>query len=150
MIKISIIKNGQITNGVQFETQEQIDAWLTKHVAKNTFGLPERLVPQSECTEEQLASAIELIPEVLDEAGEILTPAMARLPAEYTIEITDISEQIELQKQSEEALRFLNQSDFKILRHLRQKALNLPLSLSEEEYLALEQQRHEASKKVIK
>ena len=132
MKRISIFKKNILTNKAQFETQSEVDTWLAKHIAKNTFGLPER-------------------PELmLEEATGEMIPTGNILPAEYTIEITDISEQIELQKQSEEALRFLNQSDFKVLRHLRQKALNLPLSLSEEEYLALEQQRHEASKKVIK
>lgn len=123
--------NGQILNG-KFNEESELNLCISNCIKNNTWGLPER-------------------PElVLDEVTGEMTPTGNTLPAEYTIEITDISEQIELQKQSEEALRFLNQSDFKVLRHLRQKALNLPLSLSEEEYLALEQQRHEASKKVIK
>ena len=125
MKQIVILKNNLITNRAKFETQQELDIWLSKHIAKNTFGLSER-------------------PE-LDAEG---NPTGNILPAEYTIEISDISQEIELQKQSQEALQFLKDTDFKVLRHLRQKALGLPLSLSDEEYLALEQQRHEASKKV--
>jgi hypothetical protein len=127
MKKIKIINDNKIGSPfiASFETQEELDLWLSSCLAKNKFGLPER-------------------PE-LDVEG---NPTGNILPAEYTIEISDISQEIELQKQSQEALQFLKDTDFKVLRHLRQKALGLPLSLSDEEYLALEQQRHEASKKV--
>jgi hypothetical protein len=40
---------------------------------------------------------------------------------------------------------FLNRTDWKILRHLREKALEIPTSLSEQEYLELEQQRQAAA-----
>lgn len=40
---------------------------------------------------------------------------------------------------------FLNTTDWKVLRHLRQKALSLPTTLSEAEYLELEQQRQTAA-----
>lgn len=40
---------------------------------------------------------------------------------------------------------FLNRTDWQVLRHLREKALGLPTSLSEQEYLELEQQRQTAA-----
>jgi hypothetical protein len=43
---------------------------------------------------------------------------------------------------------FLNTTDWKILRHLRQKALNTPTSMTESEYLALEQQRAAAAARI--
>jgi len=43
---------------------------------------------------------------------------------------------------------FLNSTDWKVLRHLRQKALNIPTSLSDEEYLELEQQRQAAAARI--
>jgi hypothetical protein len=43
---------------------------------------------------------------------------------------------------------FLNSTDWKILRHIRQKALNIPTSLSDAEYLQLEQQRQEAAARI--
>jgi hypothetical protein len=43
---------------------------------------------------------------------------------------------------------FLNSTDWKVLRHLRQKALNIPTSLSDAEYLQLEQQRQAAAARI--
>jgi hypothetical protein len=43
---------------------------------------------------------------------------------------------------------FLNSTDWKVLRHLRQKALNIPTSLSDAEYLELEQQRQAAAARI--
>lgn len=51
--------------------------------------------------------------------------------------------------ESDAALKFLVESDYKVLRHIRQKALGQQLTLSEEEYLTLEQQRSDAANKVI-
>jgi len=44
---------------------------------------------------------------------------------------------------------FLNSTDWKVLRHLRQKALNITTSLSDAEYLQLEQQRQAAAARII-
>jgi hypothetical protein len=51
---------------------------------------------------------------------------------------------------NEEAQKFLDSTDFKVLRHIRQKALGQELSLSENEYLALEQERSNAAARIIK
>ncbi len=40
---------------------------------------------------------------------------------------------------------FLNSTDWKVLRHMRQKSLGVPTTLTEEEYLDLEQQRQTAA-----
>lgn len=44
---------------------------------------------------------------------------------------------------------FLNSTDWKVLRHIRQKALNTPTSLSDAEYLQLEQQRQAAAARIV-
>jgi len=43
---------------------------------------------------------------------------------------------------------FLNSTDWKILRHIRQKALNVATSLSDAEYIQLEQQREAAAARI--
>ena len=43
---------------------------------------------------------------------------------------------------------FLNSTDWKILRHIRQKALNISTSLSDAEYIQLEQQREAAAARI--
>lgn len=52
-------------------------------------------------------------------------------------------------QQNEEKLSFLASTDWKILRHLREKALGVETSISEEEYIALEQERQEAAKSIV-
>jgi len=59
--------------------------------------------------------------------------------------ITAQKEQDKLNGQERE---FLNITDWKVLRHLRQKALNIPTSLSDAEYLQLEQQRQAAAARI--
>lgn len=49
-----------------------------------------------------------------------------------------------------QALKFLAESDFKVLRHIRQKALGQELSLSDEDYLALEQERADAAARIVR
>lgn len=44
---------------------------------------------------------------------------------------------------------FLNSTDWKILRHLRQKALNVTTTMSEVEFLELEQQRQAAAARIV-
>ena len=43
---------------------------------------------------------------------------------------------------------FLNSTDWKVLRHIRQKALNISTSLSDAEYIQLEQQREAAAARI--
>jgi len=44
---------------------------------------------------------------------------------------------------------FLNNTDWKILRHMRQKFLGLTTSLSEQEFRDLEHKRHQAAKRIV-
>lgn len=44
---------------------------------------------------------------------------------------------------------FLNSTDWKVLRHIREKALGIASSLSDEEYLALEHQRHLIAARIV-
>lgn len=44
---------------------------------------------------------------------------------------------------------FLNSTDWKVLRHIRQKALGVPTSLSDSEYITLENQRQQAASRIV-
>jgi hypothetical protein len=44
---------------------------------------------------------------------------------------------------------FLNSTDWQILRHIRQKSLGTPTTLTEAEYLALEQKRADAANRIV-
>ena len=50
---------------------------------------------------------------------------------------------------SDDATKFLNNSDWKVIRHRDQLALGVETSLTSDEYLELLQERQEARKKVI-
>lgn len=44
--------------------------------------------------------------------------------------------------------QLLNDTDWKVLRHIRQKALKIPTSLTENEYIALENERQVAASQI--
>ena len=44
---------------------------------------------------------------------------------------------------------FLNSTDWKIMRHIRQKALAIPTTLTDAQYLELEQQRQAAAARIV-
>lgn len=44
---------------------------------------------------------------------------------------------------------FLNSTDWKVMRHIRQKALGISTSLTEEQYIELEQQRQAAAARIV-
>ena len=54
---------------------------------------------------------------------------------------------IELQNGQER--EFLNNTDWKVLRHIRQKALNIATSLTDAQYLELETQRESAAARIV-
>lgn len=100
MKKVYLTKNNIKKEFANFETQSEVDAWLAKHIAKNTFGLPER-------------------PELmLDEATGEMIPTGNTLPAEYEIVIEDITAQVEQERINAEALAYLASTDFYIVREL--------------------------------
>lgn len=55
---------------------------------------------------------------------------------------------LETFKRANEHRRLLNTTDWKVLRHIREKALGIETSLTEEQYLNLEQERHKVAKSI--
>ena len=138
MIKVNILKNNEITNSASFATQELADSWLAQEIANNSFGKSDRWLsflgePDQGYTNTR---QVENITEYF-------------YPSEYSIQITDISSQILAQQESEEALKFLRDTDYKVIRHNGQLALGISTTLTHSQYLALEQQRQEARSKVL-
>lgn len=68
----------------------------------------------------------------------------------YWVEYIDITSQVEQDRINAEALAYLASTDFKVLRHIRQKALNHNLSLTDDEYLSLELYRANAAARIIR
>jgi hypothetical protein len=96
----------------------------------------EEIIAQTQGSDEELATWL---------AGDSF-----KYPEGYWVEYVDISLQVEQDKINAEALAYLASTDFMVLRHIRQKALGHNLSLSEEEYLALELERANAASRVVR
>lgn len=61
----------------------------------------------------------------------------------------DLAAQKTKELSNAEKVEFLNTTDWKVLRHIRQKALGIPTTLTEAQYLELEQQRETASAGIV-
>ena len=62
------------------------------------------------------------------------------------IEIIAVKEQERLNAGERD---FLNRTDWKVMRHIRQKALAIPTSLTEEDYIQLELDRQAAAERIV-
>ncbi len=67
-----------------------------------------------------------------------VVPVSAEIASQKTIDLANAKER-----------DFLSTTDWKILRHIRQKALGVPTSLSDAEYLQLEQDRNAAAARIV-
>ena len=63
---------------------------------------------------------------------------------------TDITIEKEQEEQNEAHQKFLDETDWMVLRHIREKALGLETSISEGDYLELEEDRQSRAKGIIK
>lgn len=70
-------------------------------------------------------------------------PSLTVLP--YSTEVIDARSQ---DRSNKELQHLLNKTDWQVLRHTRQKALGVPTSLSEAEYLDLELRRNNAANSI--
>ena len=115
MKKVSIKKQGIETHGAQMEDPT---AWIAQEVANNSWGKPDRWLPDSPMSplsDEEKAKATETRV-VNDGLGNGWTEYF--FPAEYTIEITDITAEIEQEKANAEALKYLAETDWLMIREL--------------------------------
>lgn len=68
--------------------------------------------------------------------------------------ICPIPKELEVHQLKLKALKdsraFLADTDWMVLRHIREQALELPLTLTQEQYIDLEKQRHDAAAKISK
>ncbi len=129
-MKKIIIKNkeGQQTHGAEMLDPQ---AWIADGVAGNWWGKPERVVPKS--ADYDVADVLEefdyvvnpAIDEVVNESGEVVQEAipavmvtMVKLKAEYTIEVLDITAQVEQEKTNAEALAYLASTDWLVIREM--------------------------------
>ena len=95
MLKVQIKRQSNVTHEAQFTSQAEVDQWVAQCEAVEAWGKPER-------------------PE-LDEAGQ---PTGVILPAEYTIEIEDVTAQLEQELTNAVALSYLASTDWYVTRQI--------------------------------
>ena len=106
-LKIKNKKSKQQTHGGEFSTVEEYQEWINSCEAVEAWGKPET-------TETILVS--EAIPEVRDDEGNIVQEAVEAVyetvitPAEYEIEVEDITQEIEAEKTKQEQKKLLKES----------------------------------------
>ncbi len=90
MIKVSVKKQGLLTNEATFDTQELAQAWVNSQAASGSFGKLERwLSPEKVAAEgNNISDALETR-EVEDMLGELYTEY--RFPQEFTVEYLDVT-----------------------------------------------------------
>jgi hypothetical protein len=108
--RVSITRNGQLTNQQTLDSIEEANAWLARHEGMGTFG------QKKETVERQVL----IFPAVVDSEGLEISPAqfeaqMVDLEG-YTVEMLDISAQLEQEATNAAALKLLAESDWMITR----------------------------------
>lgn len=123
MFKINIIKNAQVTNSCT-APEAEATAWLAKHEGMGTFGQKRQVISHPAISTE---AQVEISPTVIDENGVEISPAqfetqVTEIPAReeviegYTVEILDISAQLEQEATNAAALAILAESDWMVTR----------------------------------
>jgi hypothetical protein len=137
MFIVSIKKNETLTNQGQFSSQEEADAWLAYHEGMKSFGQPKQVVQQQiELEPAVIEKQMVMIKEAqLDEESNEISPAefeeqdvivkeavvemqKVELAGDYEVEILDVTSQLEQEQINAEALKFLADTDWLILREL--------------------------------
>ena len=139
MIQITIRRDGQITNQASFPTQEEAQAWLSSHEGMGTFGHKDIFADQEILISEEVRGPVtSLISEaVIDEDGLEITPAVYEInedvlispamyelqsilisPATYSVEITDITAQLEQERINVVSRKYLDDTDWYVIRSL--------------------------------
>lgn len=101
--------------------------------------------------EPNVPSTIEVVKVSLDNFALLEAKTHYFDPIAKTIEKTKDETLLKLNQESVNIknTRFLNESDWKVLRHVREKALGLETTMTEVEYLSLEQERQIAAKGIV-
>ena len=92
-IEISNIKGKQYK--AKFKTQLEADAWIADNIANDSWGKKERFERYTDQT-----NCLEIVDVML---GDVVEYQNCKLPVEWTIEITDITAEVEAEKAKKEA-----------------------------------------------
>jgi len=121
---------------------------LAQRWALGKIGFENQVLEEKKVIEQEYVAAI---PEVMDEQGNIVQAAVPEVPevshmeyfleAEYTIEVIDVTAQVNQAKQNEEALNYLADTDWYIIREM-DSGVQCPADIK--------QARNEARARIVK
>jgi hypothetical protein len=137
MKKFIVSKNGQVTHSAIFDGLEAGNAWFDAHEGMESFGKPayvriDRVVIQEavfEDREQMIQAAVfdendqEIEPAIYETVRECIEPEVIDLqeinvPAEYELEIVDISDQLAQEQVNNAARAYLASTDWYVVRFL--------------------------------
>ena len=130
MKQVNIKKQNIITNSVIFESQEECDSWLAQEESNGSFGKPERWVTDDQeditnALETRVVVTREYQAEVLDESNAVIIPEIPevshleyKMATEYSVEIIDVTAQLEQEQINREALQYLADTDWYVIRSI--------------------------------
>lgn len=147
MYKVSIFKNGVETHGKETLTLQEAEQWvLDKESESKPWGyLPKRWLNEKDVTEEEILLSIDS--RIVDLGGQTETEYF--FEAEYTYDIQDISSQKQQEEANQDLLRFLKDTDWKVLRHRDQVDSGSTTSLTDQEYQSLLLDRQAARDSIV-
>ena len=152
MYKVNVVNNiNGKTFGTTFETEQEANDWINS-VMSNKYT--EHLCPWGNLDrwlDETDGSHINTreVEIDIDENEEPVMKTQYFFVQDFNVEVVDITEQHNQQLVNEQSLKFLSETDYRVLRHVGQKALGLETSMTEQEYLDLEQARQEARESIV-
>lgn len=123
MLKVQIKRQSNVTHEAQFTSQVEVDQWIAQCEAVQAWGKPERWLqdtPMNPLSEEEKTRALEQ--RVSEVMGESVTEYL--LPAEYSIEIEDVTAKLEQELTNAVALSYLAATDWYVTRQIEDRGAN--------------------------
>lgn len=114
MKQVKVIINNNVAQVARFETDESMQGWLQMLATTYAWGKPAGEYKLSELSQDELAQ--EISRRETDDFGNNLLELMITIPAQYSIEITDVTAQLEQEKVNNEALAYLMSTDWYAIR----------------------------------
>lgn len=149
MFKITITNKKDNTRqwGSTFETMEALNTWLSKQQQKEGRRLSREIRADQEAFDENdvISERFEEGPVIEEQPTEIRFVTLQD-EAEYATE--DITDYHNQQITNKTSLRFLQETDWKVLRHRDQIDLGSATSMTEQEFQELLQQRQTARESI--
>jgi len=133
MIQVSITKSGTISNQASFNSQEEADSWLSSHLGMGSFGSEAIYQDQQVLTSPEVRGPVDELVQAatFDAEGNEIEPALyshnenglisaavyetqsvLAQAAEYSVEITDITAQINQEATNSAAEAYLISTDW--------------------------------------